>query len=76
VFVTSTGLEVGYVGEGAAAGRGVIMGGCGVSPTVVKGKHVLDILEQGKAREVLMGKLIEWRKFSSIKNCNFRGKNG
>ena len=30
MFVTSTGLVVGYVGEGAA-GRGVIVGGGGVS---------------------------------------------
>jgi hypothetical protein len=63
VFVTSTGLEVGYVGGGAAAGRGVVIGGGGVSPTVVKGKGNMfwDILEPGKAREVLMGKLTEWR---------------
>jgi hypothetical protein len=63
VFVTSTGLEVGYVGGGAAAGRGVIIGGGGVSPTVVKGRGNMfwDILEPGKAREVLMGKLTEWR---------------
>ena len=63
VFVSSTGLEVGYVGGGAAAGRGVVIGGGGVSPTVVKGKGNMfwDILEPGKAREVLMGKLTEWR---------------
>jgi hypothetical protein len=63
VFITSTGLEVGYVGGGAAAGRGVIIGGGGVSPTVVKGRGNMfwDIPEPGKAREILMGKLTEWR---------------
>jgi hypothetical protein len=63
IFITSTGLEVGYVGGGAAAGRGVVIGGGDVSPTVVKGKGNMfwDILEPGKAREVLMGKLTEWR---------------
>jgi hypothetical protein len=63
IFITSTWLEVGYVGGGATAGRGVVIGGGGVSPTVVKGKRNMfwDILEPGKAREVLMGKLTEWR---------------
>jgi hypothetical protein len=63
IFITSTGLEVGYVGGGAAAGRGVVIGGGDVSPTVVKGKGNMfwDMLEPGKAREVLMGKLTEWR---------------
>ena len=63
VFITSTGLEVGYVGGGAAAGRGVIIGGGGVSPTIVKGRGNMfwDIPEPGKAREILMGKLAEWR---------------
>ncbi|MEM3641977.1 MAG: PH domain-containing protein [Candidatus Bathyarchaeia archaeon] len=63
VFVTSTGLEVGYTGGGAAVGRGVIVGGGGVSPTIVKGRGNMfwDIPEPGKAREILMGKLTEWR---------------
>ncbi|MEM3828023.1 MAG: SHOCT domain-containing protein [Conexivisphaerales archaeon] len=63
VFVTSTGLEVGYAGGGAAVGRGVIVGGGGVSPTIVKGRGNMfwDILDPGRAREILMGKLTEWR---------------
>ena len=63
VFVTSTGLEVGYIGGGAAVGRGVMVGGGGVSPAIVKGRGNMfwDILEPEKAREVLMGKLTEWR---------------
>lgn len=63
MFVTSTGLEVGYTGGGAAVGRGVIVGGGGVSPTIVKGRGNMfwDIPEPGKAREILMGKLTEWR---------------
>ena len=63
VFVTSTGLEVGYIGGGAAVGRGVMVGGGGVSPAIIKGRGNMfwDILEPEKAREVLMGKLTEWR---------------
>jgi len=63
VFVTSTGLEVGYVGGGAAAGKGVFVGGGGVSPTVVKGRGNMfwDVPEPDKARAVLVGKLTEWR---------------
>jgi len=54
VFETSTGLEVGYVGEGAA-GRGVIVGGGGVSPTVVNGKHVLGYTGARKSKRGLNG---------------------
>ena len=63
VFVTSTGLEVGYVGGGAAAGRGVTVGGGGATPTVIKGRGntFWDIPEPGKAREILIGKITEWR---------------
>jgi len=63
VFVTATGLEVGYVGGGAAVGGGVIVGGGGATPTVVKGRGNIfwDIKDPGKAREVLMSKLTEWR---------------
>jgi hypothetical protein len=76
VFVTSTWLEVGYVGGGAAAGRGVVIGGGGVSPTVVKGKRNMfwDILEPGKAREVLMQADRVAGSFPATKNCNFREK--
>jgi len=63
VFITATGLEVGYVGGGAAVGRGVMVGGGAATPTIVKGGGNMfwDILEPAKAREILMGKLTEWR---------------
>ena len=63
VFTTATGLEVGYVGGGAAVGRGVMVGGGAAKPTIVKawGNMFWDILEPAKAREILMGKLTEWR---------------
>lgn len=64
VFVTTTGLEVGYAGGGAAVGGGgVIVGSGGVTPTIVKGRGNMfwDIKNPGKAREVLMSKLTEWR---------------
>ncbi|MEM3617821.1 MAG: SHOCT domain-containing protein [Candidatus Bathyarchaeia archaeon] len=63
VFVTTTGLEVGYVGGGAAVGRGVVVGGGTATPTIVKGRGNMfwDIPEPAKAREILMGKLTEWR---------------
>ncbi|MEM4701374.1 MAG: PH domain-containing protein [Candidatus Bathyarchaeia archaeon] len=63
VFITATGLEVGYVGGGAAVGRGVMVGGGAATPTIVRGGGNMfwDILEPAKARETLMGKLVEWR---------------
>ncbi len=68
VFVTKTGLEVGAVvagGGGTRGGsRGGVFGGAGtVTPTVVKGRGntFFDILEPGKAKELLMNKLTEWR---------------
>jgi len=68
VFVTKTGLEVGAVvagGGGARGGsRGGVFGGAGtVSPTVIKGRSntFFDILEPGKAKELLMDKLTKWR---------------
>jgi len=63
VFTTITGLEVGYVGGGVAVGRGVVVGGGTAAPTIVKarGNMFWDILEPAKAREVLIGKLTEWR---------------
>lgn len=63
VFITTTGLEVGYVGGGAAVGRGVMVGGGAAAPTIVKGGGNMfwDIMEPAKAREILMGRLTEWR---------------
>lgn len=63
VFTTTTGLEVGYVGGGAVAGKGVMVGGGAAEPTIVKtGRNMFwDIPEPAKAREILMGKLTEWR---------------
>jgi hypothetical protein len=63
VFITTTGLEIGYAGGGAATGRGIIVGAGGVTPTIVKGGGNMfwDVTQPGKAREMLMSKLIEWR---------------
>ena len=63
VFVTESGLEVGYVGGGGAVGSGVIVGAGGVTPTIVKGRgnRLWDIADPGKARELLISKLTEWR---------------
>jgi membrane protein YdbS with pleckstrin-like domain len=62
-FVTSTGLEVGYVGGGAAAGRGVAVGSGAVTPTLIKGRGNMfwDTSEPGNVRELLVSKLAEWR---------------
>lgn len=63
VFVTESGLEVGYVGGGGAVGSGVMVGAGGVTPTIVKGRgnRLWDIADPGKARELLISKLTEWR---------------
>jgi len=63
VFVTATGLEVGYVGGGVGVGGGAVVAGGGVTPTVVKGRGNMfwDVREPGKVREVLVSKLTEWR---------------
>jgi hypothetical protein len=63
VFVTESGLEVGYVGGGGAVGSGVIVGAGRVTPTIVKGRgnRLWDIADPGKARELLISKLTEWR---------------
>ncbi|MDW8040785.1 MAG: SHOCT domain-containing protein [Nitrososphaerota archaeon] len=63
VFITTTGLEVGYVGGGAAVGRGLMVGGGAATPTIVRrgGNMFWDILEPAKAKEILMVKLTEWR---------------
>ncbi|MEM3648789.1 MAG: SHOCT domain-containing protein, partial [Thermoproteota archaeon] len=58
-FVTTSGLEVGHVGAGL--GRGVVIGG--VRPTLMawRGGRFWDIREPHKVREILMGKVSEWR---------------
>jgi hypothetical protein len=63
VFVTTSGLEVGYVGGGGAVGGDVIVGAGGLSPIIVKGRGNMfwDITDPGKAKEILIGKLTEWR---------------
>ncbi|MEM2738211.1 MAG: SHOCT domain-containing protein [Candidatus Bathyarchaeia archaeon] len=63
VFITTTGLEVGYVGGGAAVGKGIMVGGGTATPTIVKSKSNMfwDILEPSKAREILVSKITEWR---------------
>jgi len=60
VFVTTTGLEVGYVGVGARR-RGV--GAGGAAPTLITGAHnsFLDVRFPENVREVVMNKLIAWR---------------
>jgi membrane protein YdbS with pleckstrin-like domain len=64
VFVTTTGLEVGTAfGGGGVVGRGILVGGGGATPHVIRGRGntLWDIADPGKARETLMGKLTEWR---------------
>lgn len=58
VFVTKTGLEVGKIVAGGGDG-----GARRVTPTVIKGRGntFFDILEPGKAKELLMEKLTKWR---------------
>lgn len=58
-FVTTSGLEVGHVG--AAVGRGVIIGGAKPIFTLWRGGRFWDIKEPQKVREILMGKIHEWR---------------
>lgn len=64
IFVTTTGLEVGAsVGGGGIYGRRAFGGGGTVTPHVVKGKGNMlwDIPDPGKARELMINKLSEWR---------------
>lgn len=63
VFVTITGLEVGYAASGVSVGRGLRVGGGTVAPRVVKGRGNMlwDIADLGKVREILMSKITEWR---------------
>ncbi|MEM2321204.1 MAG: SHOCT domain-containing protein [Candidatus Bathyarchaeia archaeon] len=58
-FVTTTGLEVGYVGT--AAGKGVVVGGARPRLMVWRGGRFWDIKEPQKVREILMSKIPEWR---------------
>lgn len=58
-FVTTTGLEVGHIGAGV--GRGVIIGGTVPRLVAWRGGRFWDIPEPQKVREILMGKITEWR---------------
>lgn len=72
VFVTTTGLEVGYgvagagtgVGYGVKVGTGgVVIGGGVAIPRVVRGSHntFLDVLYPWEVREVVMKHIVAWR---------------
>lgn len=58
-FVTASGLEVGHVG--AAVGKGVIVGGTTPRLVAWRGGRFWDIREPHRVREILMGKVSEWR---------------
>lgn len=58
-FVTTSGLEVSHVG--AAVGRGVIVGGTAPKLVAWRGGRFWDVREPHKVREILMGKVSEWR---------------
>ena len=72
VFVTTTGLEVGYgiAGGGTTVGPsvrigtgGVVIGGGVALPTVVKGSHntFLDVPYPWEVRELVMKHIVAWR---------------
>jgi membrane protein YdbS with pleckstrin-like domain/ribosomal protein L40E len=64
VFVTTTGLEVGYtIAGGGAEEEGVGAGGGFATPQVVesKGNTFSDIQDPASAREIMMNKLTDWR---------------
>jgi len=60
VFVTTAGLEVGYVGVGAGR-RGV--GAGGARPMLITGSHnsFLDVRLPESVREIVVNRLIAWR---------------
>ena len=58
-FVTASGLEVGHVGAGV--GRGVIIGGAIPRLVPWRGGRFWDVKEPHKIREILMGRVSEWR---------------
>lgn len=58
-FVTASGLEVGHIGAGV--GKGVIVGGATPRLVAWRGGRFWDIREPHKIREILMGKVSEWR---------------
>lgn len=58
-FVTTTGLEVGYIGAGAR-GR-ITVGGAVPRMVLWRGGRFWDIREPQKVREIVMGKVAEWR---------------
>lgn len=66
VFVTTAGLEVGYVGVGGggrASGGGVIFGGGGAVPVLLRGawNSFMDVRLPEHVSELIVKKLIEWR---------------
>lgn len=58
-FATTAGLEVGHIGAGV--GRGVIIGGTAPRLIIWRGGRFWDIPEPQMVREILMGKIAEWR---------------
>jgi uncharacterized membrane protein YdbT with pleckstrin-like domain len=64
VFVTTTGLEVGYtIAGGAAEEEGVGAGGGFATPQIVESARntFMDIQNPASVREILMNRLTEWR---------------
>ncbi|MBS7641979.1 SHOCT domain-containing protein [Candidatus Bathyarchaeota archaeon] len=58
-FVTTAGLEVGHIGAGV--GRGVVIGGTAPRIIAWRGGRFWDIPEPQKVRDILIGKITEWR---------------
>lgn len=66
VFVTTAGLEVGYVGAGGgglASRGGVVVGGGGALPVLLRGawNSFMDVRLPEHVSELIVKKLVEWR---------------
>ncbi len=62
-FVTAAGLEVRHVATGVAVGKGVLIGGGGARPALLKGRgnNFWDVRDPLTVKSVLVGRLAEWR---------------
>lgn len=65
MFVSTTGLEVGYGVAGAGVGAGVVVGGGtgSAAPQLIRGRGNIfwDVPNPDSLRQILISKLIEWR---------------